>query len=130
MPHAVDARTTAGGGTRSGASASTTTCASGRKTISQTVSWRSLAFRERASLDKRSFSDRLAGAEQLACLVHLVPHVPEEEAARAAGLVDVGDRPLAVRLLPGLDRGKPRVDLADGLVAEVEEIGVEKRQMV
>src|SRR3954451_24171929 len=49
IPLAVDARTTAGGGTRSGARASTTGCASGRKTCSHSTSLPRRALRERAS---------------------------------------------------------------------------------
>ena len=44
-------------------------------------------------------------------------------------LVDVRDDPLAVRLLPALDGLEPRVDLADRLVAEIEHVGVEERQV-
>ncbi len=36
--------------------------------------------------------------------------------------VDVGDDPLSLRRLPLLDRVEARVDLADRLVAEVEEV--------
>src|SRR5256885_6155893 len=130
IPHAVPTSTTAGGGTRSGASASTTTCASGRKTSSHSVSCRSLGFRERASLDKDPLADRLRRANQLARRIDFAPGVPEQEPARTALLVDVRNRALSIRLLPRLDRLEPGVDLADGLVAEVEQIRVEEREVV
>jgi hypothetical protein len=38
--------------------------------------------------------------------------------------------PFATRVSPFGERVQPRVDLADRLVAEVEEIGVEERQVV
>ena len=71
----------------------------------------------------------LSGADQVAGGVDLVPHVPEQHAARLA-VLDIRDDALAVRLLPVLDDLEPGVDEPDGLVAEVEEVGVEERQMV
>ena len=65
----------------------------------------------------------------VAGVVELVPDVPEEHAARPA-VLDVSHDALAVRLLPVLDRLEPRVDLPDRLVAEVEQVGVEERQVV
>ena len=64
MPAAVDASTTAGGGTRNGKSARTTTCAHGRYTYSQRYSVPSRALRDCASVlpKQRSLFDRLAGA--------------------------------------------------------------------
>ena len=44
--------------------------------------------------------------------------------------VDVGDDALAVRLGPLRDRVEARVDVADRLVAEVEQVGVEEREVV
>src|SRR5579864_8726426 len=107
------------------ASASTTRWASGRKTISHNASCRSLVLRERASLDKRSFAHRCAGADELTCSIDLVPDIPEQDAARAPVVVDIGDGALVIRLVPVLDRLEPGVDRADGLVAEVVDVGVE-----
>src|SRR5436305_3143749 len=130
IPHPVDASTTAGGGTPRRASGSTTRCASGRKTLSHTHSCRRRALRERASLDKRPLADGFPRHDQLARSVDLVPDVPHEESTRPAVVVDIRDRPLAIRLVPGLDGREARVDLSDGLVAEVEHVGVEKRNVV
>src|SRR4051812_17791333 len=114
MPAAADASTTAGGGTRNGASARTTTCAAGRKTYSASASVPSLAFLDRANAlaKRRSLDDRARVADPRARLVDLAPRVPEEKAAWAPLAVDVCDDALAVRLVPGLDRLQPRVDLA------------------
>ena len=75
-------------------------------------------------------ADHRARTNQLARGVDLVPDVPEQEPARLAVAVDVGDDTLAVRLRPLGDRVETRVDVADRLVAELEQIGVEERQMV
>src|SRR5581483_2175474 len=130
MPNAAAAATTAGGGTRSLASGTTTRCASGRKTVSHIHSCRSRGLRERASSDKRALADGLARPDQVPGRVDLVPDVPHQEAARATVVVDVGDRALAVRLVPRLDGREPRVHLAHRLVAEVEHVGVEERHVV
>src|SRR4051794_37439937 len=131
IPLAVDARTTAGGGTRSGARASTTGCASGRKTCSHSTSLPRRALRERASaLDKLRPLHRLSRLDALACVVDLPPCVPEEEAARARVRVDVRDDSLALRGLPLLHGVEAGVHLADRLVAEVEEIRIEERDAV
>src|SRR2546421_251208 len=55
---------------------------------------------------------------------------PEQEAARPPLLVEVADDSPAVRLDPFGERLQARVDFADCLVAEVEEVGVEERQVV
>src|SRR5690242_10936192 len=124
---AVPAAATTGGATRSRASARTSGCASGRKTRSHTSSVPSRGFRDRArALNRKS---ALARDEQLPGRVELVPDVPEEDAARPA-VLDVRDYALPIRLLPVLDGLEARVDRADGLVAEAEEIGVEERQVV
>src|SRR3954452_2272474 len=131
IPVAVDARTTAGGGTRSGARTSTTRCASGRNTCSQSASLPRRGLRERASaLDKLCPLDRLPGLDPLARVVNLPPGVPEEEAARVLVRVDVGDDPLSKRSLPPLHRAEARIDLADRFVAEIEEIRVEEGDVV
>src|SRR5436305_1880773 len=132
MPVAAASRTTAGGGTRRRAKTSTPTCASGRKRCSQSTSVPRLAFfdRAKAALDKRPLADGHARFDQLARGVGLVPHVPEQEPARLPVVVDIRDRSLPVRLLPRLDGRQARVDLADRLVAELEEIGVEERDVV
>ena len=70
------------------------------------------------------------GANQLARRVDLAPGVPEQEPARLAVAVDVGDDALAVRLGPLGDGVETRVHVTDRLVAEVEQVGVEERQMV
>src|SRR5690606_16987101 len=44
--------------------------------------------------------------------------------------LEVVDHALAERLLPVLDHGEVRVQVADGLVAQVEQVGVEERQVV
>ena len=62
--------------------------------------------------------------------IDLVPGVPEQEAARPPLVVDEGDDALAIRLVPPLDRREPRIDFAHCLVAEVEEVGVEEREVV
>src|SRR5262245_13857862 len=130
-PVAAAASTTAGGGTRSGASTSTSTCASGRKSRSHSHSCTARGLRDRASaLDKRPFCHRAAREDQLARGVDLVPDVPEQDAARPPLVVDVRDDALAVRLVPTLHRRKARVELADRLVAEIEEVGVEERNVV
>src|SRR2546423_567362 len=59
----------------------------------------------------------------------VVAEVPEQPAARRAVRV-VGDDAFAVRLLPVLDGLEPRIDLADGFVSEVEEVGVEEREVL
>src|SRR5580765_5831778 len=127
MPAAPAATTTAGGGTRSRARTSTSGCASGRKTASHRISYPFRGFRERASVSDRKSA--LAGTDELTRVVDLVPDVPKQHAARPA-VLDVRDDALAVRLLPVLDRLEPRVDLPDGFVPKVEEVGVEKRQVV
>src|SRR3569833_5714 len=123
MPTAAAASTTTGGGTRRRANGTTTRCARGRKTCSHSTSVPRLGFFEALKLDTARF-DRVARR------VELVPDVPEQEAARPPVCVDVRDRPLAERLVPRLDRLQARVDLADGLVAEVEQVGVEERHVV
>src|SRR5438552_14654829 len=131
IPVAPADAATGGGGTRSGSSASTTRCASGRKTSSQRRSCATFVFRERASpLDNRHRVDRLGGADQLASGLDLVPDVPEQEAARPPRVVHVGNDALAVRDVPPLYRGEARIDVADRLVAELEHVGVEERQVV
>src|SRR5215210_4215479 len=113
---------TSGGPTRRGTSATTRTCASGRNTSSQATSQPTLAFRDlfRAPLGTHGLADGNPGADQLATTLDLIPDVPEQVSARAAGLVHVGDDALPILLLPALDRVEPGIDLADGLVAEVE----------
>ena len=69
-------------------------------------------------------------AEQLPRGVDLAPHVPEQESAGAPVGILVADDALAVRLRPLGDRLEPRVEFPDRLVAEVEEIRVEERQVV
>src|SRR5690348_18247092 len=115
MPAPVDASTTAGGGTRSGSSTMTTRCASGRYTHSHSCSCASRGLRERArALDKRlRLVDGLSRTDPLPCDVDLVPRVPQQITARPAVVVDVCDDALAVRLLPLLDGGKPRIEIAD-----------------
>src|SRR6476619_189733 len=131
MPLAVEARTTAGGGTRSGARTSTTGCASGRNTCSQSTSLPRRGLRERESaLDKLRPLHRLPRFDALPRVVDLAPRVPEKEPARMLVRVDVGDDPLSLRRLPLLDRVEARVDLADRLVAEVEEVRVEAGDVV
>src|SRR5436190_16286332 len=121
------ATTTSGGGTWRRANRRTSGCASGRKTFSHTSSVPRRGLRDRArGLDGKG---SLSGPDQLACVVDLVPHVPEQHAARFA-VLDVRDDALAVRLLPVLDHLEAGVDLPDRLVAEVEEVGVEERQVV
>ena len=62
----------------------------------------------------------------------LRPPCPTRPRAGTRGLVvlDVADDSLAVRLCPLDDGVQPRVHVPDGLVAEIEEIGVEERQVV
>src|SRR3954447_862251 len=123
MPVAAASTTTTGGGTRSAANASTKGWASGRKPCSHSASVPRLGFRERLKPDN-------ARLECRAGIVDLAPDVPEQEAARAPVLAEVGDRALSERLLPRRDRLEPGVHLAHGLVAEVEQVGVEERHMV
>src|SRR5260221_3133542 len=131
IPAAPDASTTTGGDTRNRTSASTTRCAAGRNVRSQSHSCTARSFRERPSaLDKRSLVDRLAGADQLGRGVDLAPRVPEQYTARPALPVDVRDDAFAVRLVPPLDRRRARIDFADRLVAEVEQVGIEERDVV
>src|SRR5687768_2682830 len=122
MPVAPAVAATSGGATRNGSSTSTKRCASGRKRSSQASSQPAFAFRERfrAWLDKHGLVGGETGANQLASLVDLVPDVPVQEPARSPIDVEIGDRPLPVRLLPGLDRLEARVDLADRLIPQVE----------
>ena len=75
-------------------------------------------------------STGLASTDQLARRVHLVPRVPEQEPARAPFPIRVRDDALPVRLDPVLDRRQPGVDLPHRLVAEIEHVGVEERQVV
>src|SRR5947209_11054992 len=101
MPVAPAVAAMTGGGTRSGSSTDTTKCASGRKMRSQMSSCATFLFRERASaLDKSRLLDRRACGDQLATEVDMVPHVPVEEPPRSPRLVDVGDDPFAIGLLP------------------------------
>src|SRR3954453_4202806 len=129
-PTAAASSTTTGGGTRSRANASTNGGASGRKRGSHNTPFPRLAFRDCANLDKRSFADGIACLDELDRRVDLAPDVPQQEPARAAFVVDVRDRALAVRLLPRLDGREARVDLADCFVAEVEHVGVEERHVI
>ena len=72
----------------------------------------------------------LVGAvDQLARGGDLVPGVPQQHAAHAARAQIVDDA-LAVRLHPVLHDVHVGAELADGFVAEVEEIGVEVRQVL
>src|SRR5260370_19897524 len=131
MPAAPDASTTTGGATRNPTSASTTRCAAGRTVRSQSHSCTARSLRERPSaLDKRALVDRSTGADQLGRGVDLVPDVPEENAARPALIVDVRDDTFAVRLVPALHRRESRIDFADRLVADVEQVGVAERDVV
>jgi len=59
----------------------------------------------------------------------LAPGVPQQHAAHAA-LAQVVDHSLPERFLPVFDDLEARIELAHRLVAEVEEVGVEERQMV
>src|SRR5579875_1257968 len=56
------------------------------------------------------------------------PDVPQQNATHLA-LAQVVHDALAVRLFPLAHRLKPGVQLADGLVAELEQVGVKGRQM-
>src|SRR4051812_3441293 len=126
-PAAPAATTTSGGGTRRRAKRRTRGCASGRKTFSHTSSVPRRGLRDRASaLDRKGAHSR---ANQLTGVVELVPHVPEQHAARLA-VLDIRDDALPVRLLPVLDHLEAGVDLSHRLVAEVEQVGVEERQVV
>src|SRR5713101_8233606 len=134
-PHAVFASTTAGGVTRSGRSASTTSCAAGRKTYSQTSSvagrrlterrnrsyWAAIVISPGELADSRHV-DRLCRPDQVASRVDLVPHVPEQESARSLLVVHVRHNALAAGLLPLLHGLGSGIDLSDRLVAEIEEV--------
>ena len=89
--------------------------------------------RRRASVEERAEIRRVddrAGADQLPRRVDLVPDVPEQEPARLAVAVDVGDDALPVRLDPLSDGIELGVDIPDRLVAEVEEVGVEEGEVL
>ena len=59
-----------------------------------------------------------------------LPKTPGQDAARPLGIVDVAEDALAQWIAPGRDGAKARVGLPDRLVAEVEQVGVEERQVV
>src|SRR5881628_2814033 len=67
--------------------------------------------------------------DQGAGVIHLPPGIPQQHAAHAAAL-QVVDHAFAKRLLPVGERLEPRVGLADGLIAELEEVRVEEREVV
>lgn len=73
--------------------------------------------------ERSGFGDQLAGR------VDPLPNVPQQRAAHPA-LPQVVDHALAVRLLPVGHGFQTRIDLSHGLVAQLEEIGVEGRQVV
>src|SRR5262249_33815241 len=61
--------------------------------------------------------------------VHLLPDVPQQHAPHPA-IPQVVDHPLPVRLLPVGYGLKPGVHLAYGLVAQLEQVRVEEREVV
>src|SRR5260370_2708793 len=66
--------------------------------------------------------------DESARVVHLPPRVPQQDATHAT-VFQVVDHALAHRLLPVGYGLEPRVQLADRLVAELEQVGVEERQV-
>src|SRR5262249_11261451 len=75
------------------------------------------------------FGAKPAGrGDQGAGVLHLVPGVPEKDSADAAG-GEVIDDTLAERRLPVGEGFAARVELADGLVAQLEEVRVKEGQV-
>src|SRR6516225_1589214 len=79
-----------------------------------------------ASLDALG-TERTALGDQLPGCVHLLPDVPQQHAPHPA-VPQVVNHPLPVRLLPVGHGLKPRINLAHGLVAQVEQIRVKERE--
>src|SRR5437762_6084268 len=73
--------------------------------------------------------ERARLGDERPCVVHLSPGVPEEHAAHSA-LFHVVDHAFAEPLLPVGDGLETRVDVTHRFVAELEQVGVEERQMV
>src|SRR2546430_4085833 len=74
-------------------------------------------------------SERARLGDERSRVVHLSPGVPEEHAAHPA-LFYVVDHAFAELLLPVGDGLETRVDVAYRFVAQLEQVGVEERQMV
>ncbi len=114
---------------RAASRAATSSSTSSRSTLVARLGVAAGALQSRRGRRSAGVDDG-AGANQLARRVDLAPGVPEQEPARLAVAVDVGDDALAVRLGPLGDGVQTRVHVADRLVAELEQVGVEERQMV
>src|SRR5438067_126955 len=67
--------------------------------------------------------------DQLSRCVHLTPDIPQQHTSNAV-IRQVVDHPLMKLLQPILDGFHATVDFANRLVAEIEQVGVEKRQML
>src|SRR3989449_5748680 len=67
--------------------------------------------------------------DQGAGVVHLPPRIPQQDTAHPA-VLQVVDHAFTIRLLPVGERLEARVGVADGFIAELEEVRVEERQMV
>src|SRR5262249_55423327 len=119
-----------------------------RAAMSSSTSWRSPCPRSsyawlgpsrwRSGAGSRSVDERaervrvrrVCGNDELARRVDLAPHVPKQEALGPPGVVDVADDALPVRVRPLDERLLSRVEISDGLVPEIEEVGVEERKVL
>src|SRR5882672_6088174 len=98
------------------------------------TAWSSCTFRvgRRFTLDpplETAGVERPGLGDQCPRGVHLAPGIPQQHAADSAAL-EVVDHALAERLFPVGERLLARVEVAYRLVAELEEIRIEEREVV
>src|SRR3990172_3740065 len=73
---------------------------------------------------------RTHGADKISGRVHLIPNIPQKNTAQVAA-IKVVNNPFFIRLLfPVLNQLVARVQATHRLVAEIEQVGIEHRQML